>query len=96
MTWWSPSWDRWLGCRRPSRPLGSRVLLLEESDWIGGQMSAAGVTTMDEDSVWMKFPVRERGIYREFHESMVAYYVTLDKDPFVAYYGWPDQLEGRV
>lgn len=73
--------------------MGARVLLLEETDWIGGQMAAAGVTTMDEDSVWMKFPVRERGIYREFHESMVAYYRTLDKDPFVAYYGNP-QMEG--
>lgn len=74
--------------------LGARVLLLEETDWIGGQMAAAGVTTMDEDSVWMKFPVRERGLYREFHESMVLYYQTLEKDPFVAYYGWPDQHEG--
>ncbi|MBA4020156.1 MAG: hypothetical protein C0483_23590 [Pirellula sp.] len=73
--------------------LDCRVLLLEETDWIGGQMAAAGVTTMDEDSVWMKFPVRERGIYREFHESMVAYYRTRDKDPFVAYYGNP-QMEG--
>lgn len=74
--------------------MGARVLLLEETDWIGGQMSCAGVTTMDEDSVWMKFPVRERGIYREFHESMVTYYQTLDKDPFVAYYSYPDQFEG--
>lgn len=74
--------------------MGARVLLLEETDWIGGQMSCAAVTTMDEDSVWMKFPVRERGFYREFHESMVAYYQTLDKDPFVAYYGYPEQFEG--
>lgn len=74
--------------------LGARVLLLEETDWIGGQMSCAGVTTMDEDSVWMKFPVRERGIYREFHESMAVFYQSLNKDPFVAYYGYPDQLEG--
>jgi hypothetical protein len=74
--------------------LGARVLLIEETDWIGGQMSCAGVTTMDEDSVWMKFPVRERGIYREFHESMATYYETLDKDPFVAYYSYPDQYEG--
>ncbi len=74
--------------------MGARVLLLEETDWIGGQMSCAGVTSMDEDSVWMKFPVRERGIYREFHESMVTHYQTLDKDPFIAYYGYPDQLEG--
>lgn len=74
--------------------MGARVLLIEETDWIGGQMSCAGVTTMDEDSVWMKFPVRERGLYREFHESMSLYNQTLDKDPFVAYYGYPDQLEG--
>jgi hypothetical protein len=74
--------------------MGARVLLLEETDWIGGQMCAAAVTTMDEDSVWMKFPVRERGLYREFHESMVTHYHTLDKDPLVAYYGYPDQLEG--
>ncbi len=74
--------------------LGSRVLLLEETDWIGGQMCAAAVTSMDEDSVWHKFPVRERGIYREFHESMVTYYHTLDKDPQVAYFSYPQQLEG--
>lgn len=74
--------------------LGARVLLLEETDWIGGQMAAAGVTTMDEDGGWMKFPVRERGIYREFHESMVLYYQSLNKDPFVTYFSWPDQLEG--
>ncbi len=83
----------WAAAVQASR-LGVRVLLLEETDWIGGQMAAAAVTTMDEDSVWMKFPVRERGLYREFHESMVLYYQTLNKDPFVAYYGWPDQLEG--
>ena len=74
--------------------LGARVLLLEETDWIGGQMAAAAVTTMDEDSVWMKFPVRERGLYREFHESMTLHYLTMEKDPQVAYYGWPDQMEG--
>ncbi|MSU28461.1 MAG: FAD-dependent oxidoreductase [Pedosphaera sp.] len=74
--------------------MGARVLLLEETDWIGGQMSCAGVTSMDEDSVWLKFPVRERGLYREFHESMITHYQTLDKDPFVAYFSYPDQLEG--
>lgn len=73
--------------------MGCRVLLLEETDWIGGQMAAAGVTTMDEDSVWTKFPVRERGIYREFHESITAHYYTRNKDPYVAYYGNP-QMEG--
>ncbi len=83
----------WAAALQAAR-LGAKVLLLEESDWIGGQMAAAGVTTMDEDSVWMKFPVRERGIYREFHESMQLHYLTLEKDPLVAYYGWPEQLEG--
>lgn len=73
---------------------GSRVLLLEETDWIGGQMASAAVATMDEDSLWGKFPVRERGLYREFNESMVAYYQTLEKDPFLAYYSYPDQEEG--
>lgn len=74
--------------------LGAHVLLLEETDWIGGQMSAAAVTTMDEAGLWKKFPVRERGIYREFHEGMVNHYYSLDKDPFVTYYAYPDQLEG--
>ena len=59
--------------------MGARVLLIDETDWIGRQMACAAVTTMDEDSVWMKFPVRERGI---------------DIDPFVAYYGYPEQHEG--
>lgn len=74
--------------------LGARVLLVEESDWIGGQMAAAAVTSMDEEGLWSKVPVRERGIYREFNESMINYYYTLDKDPFKAYYSWPEQLEG--
>lgn len=74
--------------------LGAKVLLLEETDWIGGQMAAAAVATMDEEGCWEKFPVRERGIYREFNESIVNYYYTLNKDPFRAYYAWPEQLEG--
>ncbi len=74
--------------------LGVKVLLLEESDWIGGQMAAAAVTTMDEEGCWEKFPVRERGLYREFSESIVNYYYSLNKDPFRAYYAWPEQLEG--
>lgn len=62
--------------------LGSSVLLLEETDWIGGQMTAAAVSSMDESGPL----VRERGIYREFHESMVNYYYGKDKCPFMAYY----------
>lgn len=73
---------------------GASVLLVEESDWLGGQMSAAGVTSMDEAGVWFQYPVRERGLYREFHESITNYYYTLNKDPYRAYYAWPAQTEG--
>lgn len=66
--------------------MGAKVLLLEETDWIGGQMSAAAVTSMDEGGIWGKNPVRERGLYREFHESIVNHYYTQDKDPFCAYH----------
>lgn len=73
--------------------LGARVLLIEESDWIGGQMSAA-VTTMDEEGIWYQFPVRERGFYREFHETMLNFYYTRQIDPFRAYSSHPHQTEG--
>lgn len=62
--------------------MGRKVLLLEETEWIGGQMAAAAVTSMDESGPL----IRERGIYREFHESMVAWYYSKDKSPFMAYY----------
>jgi len=81
------------GAAMQAARMGLKVLLLEETDWLGGQM-AAGVTTMDEASGWWKYPVRERGIYREFHESMVMYYQTLHKDPLMAYYTYPHQTEG--
>ncbi len=81
------------GAAMQAARLGAKVLLLEETDWLGGQM-AAGVTTMDEASDWWKYPVRERGIYREFHESMILHYQTLDKDPMFAYYTYPHQTEG--
>lgn len=81
------------GAAMQAARMGMKVLLLEETDWLGGQM-AAGVTTMDEASGWWKYPVRERGVYREFHESMVMYYQTLDKDPMMAYYTYPHQTEG--
>jgi hypothetical protein len=74
--------------------MDARVLMLEETDWIGGQMCSAAVPSMDESGIYGKFPVRERGIYREFHESITNYYHTIDKDPFVAYFSYPDQVEG--
>lgn len=48
--------------------MGSKVLLLEETDYIGGQL-AAGVTTIDVgEQRW------NEGIYREFENNMRDYY----------------------
>ena len=44
--------------------MGADVLVIEESPWIGGQMTAAGVTTMDDMSN------QRSGIYREFIRSI--------------------------
>ena len=58
--------------------LGSDVLLVEPTDWIGGQLAAAGVTSMDEG-----YPprdhLRERGIYGEFWRRATAFYRALGK-----------------
>ena len=62
--------------------LGASVLLLEESDWIGGQMNAAGVTSMDEGGTL----VRGRGLYRELVERIEAHYRPLGIDPETAYH----------
>ena len=74
-----------IGAALQAARLGAKVLLIEETDHLGGQMGNAAVTSMDDGGIWGKNPVRERGIYREFHESAVNHYYTLDKDPFTAY-----------
>lgn len=50
--------------------MGCKVLLTEETDWLGGQMLAAGVATMDEGTV----AIRRHGIYQEFYNRAKAYY----------------------
>ena len=52
---------------------GCDVLLLDETDWLGGQMSAAGVGTMDEGTP----RIREYGIYKEFCNRAADYYSQL-------------------
>jgi hypothetical protein len=64
--------------------LGARVALLEESDWIGGQMSAAAVSTMDEGNNLTP----PSGIYREFLTRMTAYYLARNKSVGTCY--WQD------
>jgi hypothetical protein len=63
--------------------MGANVALLEESDWIGGQMSAAAVSTMDEGNDLTP----PSGIYREFLLRMEAYYDARHKSVATCYWG---------
>jgi uncharacterized protein YbdZ (MbtH family) len=63
--------------------MGSKVLLLEETDIIGGQMIAAGVTSMDiMDRRWAS------GIYKEFENKIIEYYKQRNKSVGTCY--WND------
>lgn len=54
--------------------MGARVALLEETDWIGGQMTAAGVSTMDEAGF-----NTDSGIYAEFSARVRVHYARMGK-----------------
>ncbi len=54
--------------------LGMKVALLERTDWLGGQMTAAAVTSMDEGH-----KNRDSGIYKEFIDQVKAHYAALGK-----------------
>lgn len=64
--------------------MGARVVLLEESDWIGGQMAAAGVGTMDEGNGPESTP--PSGFYAEFLERVRSYYAPLGKSINTCYW----------
>lgn len=53
---------------------GARVILVEESGWIGGQISAQGVCTPDENR-WIE-TTGGTAAYREFRERTREYYRT--------------------
>ena len=72
--------------------MGCSVLLLEETDWIGGQMCAAAVTSMDEGDTL----VRERGLYRELCGLIAAYYQPLGMTCETAYWFRHVCVEPRV
>ncbi len=60
---------------------GASVILLEETDWIGGQMTAAGVTSMDGgDPAWTG------GIYKEFIDKVKNHYTLLGKSMSTCYW----------
>lgn len=72
--------------------LNASVLLLEETDWIGGQMNAAAVTSMDEGGTL----VRQRGLYREFVAAVEAHYQASGKSCETAYWNRHICMEPRV
>ncbi|HEY3897039.1 MAG TPA: FAD-dependent oxidoreductase [Chthoniobacter sp.] len=72
--------------------MGRSVLLLEETDWIGGQATAAAVTSMDEG-----LPiVRHRGLYREFCGLVGSHYQPLGINYLTAYWNGHVCFEPRV
>ena len=72
--------------------MGRSVLLLEETDWIGGQMTAAAVTSMDEGGPL----VRERGLYRELCGLIAGHYQPLGLTCETAYWFHAVCVEPRV
>lgn len=63
--------------------MGAHVALLEETDWLGGQMAAAGVGTMDEGSP----QTRQNGLYKEFVDRVNSFYANKQKSVGTCYYG---------
>jgi hypothetical protein len=62
--------------------LGARVALLEETDYLGGQMGSAGVSSMDEGG-----PIElDSGMYAEFLARLNAHYEKLGKSDNTCYY----------
>src|SRR5438552_1867690 len=62
--------------------MGARVALLEETDWIGGQMTAAAVSTMDEGAA----AIRKAGLYGEFIDHVRSYYAARGKSIGTCYW----------
>lgn len=61
--------------------LGASVALVEETDWIGGQMTAAGVSTMDEGHY-----NEDSGLYAEFISRVKTHYDALGKSIGTCYW----------
>ena len=58
-----------IGAALQAARMGKSVLLLEETDYIGGQMTAAGVSTID-----ISQPQWGTGIYAEFAQAVKQFY----------------------
>ena len=55
-----------------SSRLGSKTLLIEKTDWLGGMLTSAGVSAMDGN---YNMP---SGFINEFRDSLVSYYGSLE------------------
>jgi hypothetical protein len=62
--------------------MGEHVAILEETDWIGGQMTAAAVGTMDEGNP----VVHKDGIYGEFIKRAIDYYRSRNRSMGTCYF----------
>jgi hypothetical protein len=83
-----------IGAAIQAARLGASVLLIEETDWIGGQMLAAAVSALDEGGAGNL--VRSRGLYRELLQRIEAYYQPLGLDPYRAGRYTNTRVEPRV
>ncbi|MEG1642408.1 MAG: FAD-dependent oxidoreductase [Synergistaceae bacterium] len=61
--------------------MGAKVAIVEESDWLGGQMTGAAVSTMDDKTL------TRTGIYREFIDRVRSYYKNLNVATNICYWG---------
>lgn len=61
--------------------MGMSVALLESSDWVGGQMTGAAVSTMDDKTL------TRTGIYGEFIARVHDYYAVIGRNVNVCYWG---------
>lgn len=61
---------------------GARVTLVEELPWVGGQMTAAGVSTMDEGNL----DFDRVGVYADFAARVRAHYSSLGKSVGTCYH----------
>lgn len=61
--------------------LGMEVAVVEESDWVGGQMTGGGVSTMDD------VRLTRTGIYGEFLRRASAYYDARETPVNTCYWG---------
>lgn len=70
-----------IGAAIQAARLGASVLLLEETDWVGGQMLAAAVSAIDEGGAGNL--VRGRGLYQELVRKIEGFYHPLGLDPLL-------------